>query len=296
MTAVATRPDSLLNLLVRLSSSRGTGKVEVRKRGEVVGNVVVFQGKVAWAVCRDQPETLGTFLWRLGRITRQQFDDINRLYMEHRGKKKLGVLLEEAGYVSRPVLRRCLLLHTRKAVGCLLSEEQVTVRTRPVEMDVGEDDLFDLEEVMPHFRYHPALSEHVEEADGEEARGPLQDKRHPLRALSQIPGYLASAVVSADGEVVVADAPEKEVDPSLLGVLLVTVLEASSRVVVPTSLGEINFLLMDCDQGTLLARWIGGSRENLAALLMSSDGNLGLAKYKVTEAVPALAEWLERRA
>ncbi|MFO7885123.1 MAG: hypothetical protein R6U68_09885 [Desulfobacteraceae bacterium] len=162
-----------------------------------------------------------------------------------------------------------------------------------------------IDEVLPHLKYQPSNKiqdnqdirnnrESRKDKTGKSPRGPLSDKNHPLRELSEIPGYIASAIISAEGEVVVADTPDGQVDPCLLGVLLVTVLEASSRVVVPTSLGSINFLLMDCDEGTLLARWIDDERKSLAAILLSSDGNLGLAKYKVNEALPALSGWLER--
>jgi predicted regulator of Ras-like GTPase activity (Roadblock/LC7/MglB family) len=267
--------------------------VEADKDGLSVGFVVLHRGKVAWAVCRNQPETLGTFLWRLGRITRAQLDEINKLYMAHEGRRKLGSLLEDAGYVSRPVLRRCLLLHTRRAVGCLLSEDALNPVSRKGALEVAEENLFALEEVMPHLRYHPKLA--AARGDSKKNSGRILAKDHPLAGFGEIPGYLASAVVSADGAVMLADTPDGQVDPSLLGVLLVTVLEASSRAVVPTSLGAINFLLLDCDQGTLVARWVDTRRRYLAALLLSPQGNPGMAKYRINDVLPALEQWLAAR-
>jgi predicted regulator of Ras-like GTPase activity (Roadblock/LC7/MglB family) len=285
------RKSSLLDLLVRLCSAGWTGRLVAVRREESVGWVVVYKGRIAWAVCQNQPETLGTFLWRLGRITRSQYREINNLYMEHKGKRKLGSLLEDAGYVKRPVLRRCLVLHTRRALGCLLSEDGTRPRKEKLNLSLDDADLFDLEEVMPHLRFHPALGPNPATPSSARARKPPRD--HPLRAFAEIPGYLASAVVSAEGEVIVADTPEEGVDPSLLGVLLVSVLESSSRVVAPTSLGVINFLLIDCDRGTLVARWLDDDRRHLAAVLLSSEGNLGLAKYKVNESVPSIYDWLD---
>jgi predicted regulator of Ras-like GTPase activity (Roadblock/LC7/MglB family) len=280
----STLDNSLERSLLAAARDGFSGKLTVTSETAHLGLVVFHRGRIGWAVSREQPEDLGTFIWRLGRITKDQLQPIRQRYDEHGGKKKLGELLEEAGLIRRPVLRRCLLLHARRALSALIRQVGATGARCEEAVRVDPEMTFALEELLPEFR-----TDRPQDGDGGAALG-----ANPILViLSEIQGYEASAILSADGEAVVAHSTRPDFDPSLLGVLLVSVLEASSKLTDCTDVGELRFLLLDCEHGSLLARWVPGDRHHLMALLVGESGNIGTAKYEMEAALPAVASYLD---
>lgn len=141
---------SLLDVLRDASAIGFSGRVAVIQDGTSVGTVVFQKGRVAWAVARNQSEDLGTFLLRIGKLTSEQLARVRARYGESGGQVKIGALLEQEGFLRRSVLRRCLLLHARRAIASLTA-----VPARPWILDstlaADEDLTFLLDDVLDDF-------------------------------------------------------------------------------------------------------------------------------------------------
>jgi predicted regulator of Ras-like GTPase activity (Roadblock/LC7/MglB family) len=259
------------------------GQITVRQDDEALGLVVFDEGRVAWAVCRRQPETLGRFLRRIGRVTREQLDRVQKRYEACGRRRKIGALLEEEGMIRRPVLRRCLLLHTRMALESLLGTPPGETAAHPGRLEVDPEMTFSLEELMP------TQSHAVDAAARPSTRWRTWNRENRfLEPLSRIAGYRAAALINADGGVYAAHAAGEQLDVTVLGVYLAAVLESASRAATSSALGQVEFALLDCSEGALVARWLDEQRTHLVVVLVAEDGQIGAAKYGLRGALSDL--------
>ena len=283
--------DSLEDGLRAVRRDTWTGRIDLTVDGVSVGAVVLRAGRVAWAVCADQPEDLGTYLWRLGRVTRSDLDRIRRIYADHGGRRKLGTLMDQAGIVPRNVLRRCLLLHTRRAMACLFRYPRARVRAARTELEVEEAMTFSLADVVP------SMSE--SEFPPEASAGSLLAGRwlrwtaenRILSGLSELSGYVASGVLAREGEVLAAHAAGN-IDPATIGVLVVSLLESTARTMRASGLGAVSSLCFECDHGTIVAQWLDERRTHVVMVLVEAEANPGMARYKLGSETPSLARWV----
>lgn len=286
--------DSLSHALRTASQEAWSGRINVIIDGRQVGAVVLRAGRVAWAVCADQPEDLGTFLWRLGRVTREDLDKVRQSYAMHRGRRKLGALMEQSGILPRNVLRRCLLLHTRRAMTCLQSYPRARVRADRTELVVDEAMTFSLGDVVEGF----GESEFPPEA----TTGSLHAGRWLrwtaesliLSELAELPGYQAAGVFAREGEVLAAHAVGN-LDPVTVGVFVVSVLESSARTLQASGLGAVSAVCLECDKGTIVTQWLDEHRTHMVVVLIESGANTGMARYKVGTEASSLARWVRNR-
>jgi len=264
--------------------------------GEPLGQIVLSDGRVAWATHCRQAETLGVFLWRLGRITRAQLNQVSEIYRAHQGKKKLGAILEETGLVSRPVLRRCLLLHLRSALDRVLAEPEALARMAPGPRIPDEPFLFGLGEVISPMTPHEELHALVEEMDvdlgWQESWFTLNRENLILRGLTALPGYLASAVFSFDGDVVVAHNSGVNMDLAGFGVLVAAVLEGAARAAGTSPLGRLGTVALCCDHGLLSASWLDNDRYYFVCVLTRETRDSQRVATGIESALPALCDSL----
>jgi predicted regulator of Ras-like GTPase activity (Roadblock/LC7/MglB family) len=269
-----------------------SGTLQVHADDGVHGEVVLNEGRIAWATCRGQSDTLGVCLWRMGRLSRDQLELLRRAYTENQGRKKLGVLFEELGLMSPPVLRRCLLLHTRSAVTRLLGDGEGETSALPSAPRADEEHLFTPEEVLPPGLATGALDQ-VEHTQAHRWRLWTSDNS-VLEELAGLGGHLASALVSAAGEVLTGYAAGSEVNLRVLGAFLAGAVEASARVMAGTPLKDIEELMVDCSGGWAAIRWIDARHRFLVVVLVDRTGNPSIVRYALRRAVPQIAVWLER--
>jgi predicted regulator of Ras-like GTPase activity (Roadblock/LC7/MglB family) len=221
-------------------------------------------------------------------VSRDDLARVRRRFVELQGRRKFGTLLEEAGLVRRPVLRRCLLLHARAALAKLIEEAPTTVvGVEPIRLDADEELTFELKELM---RSECQTETSATWADFRA----WTDENIALTPLSEVPGYRACAVLTVDGRVVTAQSASAENDPSLIAIFLTTVLEHSTSTMTSAGVGAVNLVLLECEQGTVIARWIDPERRRLLAALLDPEGNLGMAKLRMQELVPKLALLVHR--
>jgi len=286
--------DSFAHALSIARQEVWSGRISVSVEGRQVGAVVLRAGRVAWAVCANQPEDLGTFLWRLGRVTREDLHEIRRRYEEQQGRRKLGALMEEAGVLPRTVLQRCLLLHTRRAMSCLSSYPDPLVQAERTELAVEESMTFSVVDVLPGLgesEFPPQASTSALLV-GRWSKWTAENS--VLAEFSELPGYLAAGVFAREGEVLAAHAA-RDIDPSTIGIFVVSVLESSARTVRSAGLGAVSNICLECDEGTIVTQWLDEHRNHVVVVVIESNANVGMARYKVGVRAPLLAAWARER-
>jgi predicted regulator of Ras-like GTPase activity (Roadblock/LC7/MglB family) len=279
----------------RSGTEKWSGKLQIFLGESLIGQILFSEGNIVWATSKNQPETLGTFLWRLGHITRMQLEMIRKIFEANQGKKKFAEILEELGFMAAPVLRRCLLLHTRAAVRALLSCSEGVVKTAPGPRDPTQEMMFSVEEVLP-FERSVGREATLEPGSRDPMvwilKSPQNEILHPLTV---VPDYIASAVFSSDGDVLTAHISPDSIDPVLLGVVLVSMMENASRTIASTNLGMLDFLIISCSEGWLMMRWIDDKKEFLLTLMVGHLCNPTLAQYEITKNLSALRRWADNQ-
>lgn len=238
------------------------------------GTIVFYKGYLAWATSVKQPETLGSFLFRLGFVSRDDLDIVQVLYEESKGRKKLGRLMEESGIISRQVLRRCILLHVRLAVATLLqSDGEIEVANAQAgRYCVDQEMVFSLSEVLPEWRT-PSVDTSV--------RGMNERVVAVLESLKTVPGHRACLVADCCGIPICArgfsatDVPGS----SILATTAVTLLEGATYSATWTSLGSVEYASTEGTAGALLAHWLDRERTLVAVVLLDPTGKVGVARH-----------------
>jgi len=249
----------------------------------VAGTVVLDSGHVAWATSIGQPETLGSFLQRLGHVSQDDLDITQALYEEAKGEKKLGRLMEEAGIIPRQVLRRCLLLHVRLAIACLVQSKLKVTSARAGQLCVAREMLFSVAEVLPEWRSAPP--------PGALPTGPGDAVTVVLESLKTIPGHRGCLVADRGGTTIsVCGFSSNDIPgPSVLATTAVALLEGASHAATWCSLGNVDHASSEGAAGALLAHWLDKKRSLLAAVLLDPTGKIGVARYELTAAASAFS-------
>lgn len=276
-----------------------SGRLEVDSDSRQEGQIVFCHGRIAWATCAGQSESLGTFLWRLGRISREQLLLARTEYAKHGGKKRLGAILEEARLMSRPVLRRCLMLHTRCALNDLSDIAQTgPVRVTPREGDFAGDEaiLFAPEDVLPP-SWAEELCQHTYGGEDVWERGWGQETPNNalLGELVSLQGYRAAAVIGRDGNVLAAHRVGR-LDLQRLSVSVATLMEVAYRTVRPATVGGVGVVTLTCDDGGLTARWIDERRHFLVFVLTEHHANAALVQHSLRKVLPDLQKYVATEA
>lgn len=288
--------NALVEPLFQKISDVWSGRIEVHSEDRVIGEVVLSQGRIAWATISGQSETLGVLLWRLGRLSREQLIQVQEDYQRYAGGKKLGAILEESGFMRRPVLRRCIMLHTRSALERLMSTPGIEIAFVDGEHDADEQILFGPEEVLPSV-VSMSLVEEWMRVDNTWVRSWFQwnSENRVLKPLQDLPGYMASAVISADGDIVTAHVAHPSVDLTVQSVFVAAMLEASTRAVSDTALASIDQILLECAGGGLAAQWLDECRTNLVFVMTSTENSAPAVRYAIKKIRLALLHWLTKR-
>lgn len=280
--------------LIEAAAEQWSGELLFRRGEHVEGLVVMIDGRVAWAVCSARHEDLGTFLWRLGRISREQLHDVRCQYREEQGARRLGAILEQAGLIRREVLRRCLLLHTRMALTSLSRMRGLGWERQPSNLKLEEEVTFEVEELLPELSNAGAADIDIDWEMIVEAGQWAEWNRHnrSLRSLTEVPEYVGAAVLAPAGGVLFAHIPSEKIDAVHFGVSVSSLAEAASQMLNTYDLGPMQTLTLECDSGSLLAQWINSPSRHLLVALFRSTGQLGLARFKLNSTVPAVTEAL----
>lgn len=269
-----------------------TGIIKVTRNEKILGSVVIKNGYIAWAVSREQNTSLGEVLSRIGLLSDEDVMEAQQEYINNKGKKKLGAILEEKGLIQRPVLRRCLLLHTRSALEELLSFENVQSQMLDKKFDADEKIVFEMDELVPREQHGQSISgqDMLWKRSPEWYAG--NNTNRPLHFLKGVLGYQASAIIASDGEVIIAHCMSLETDPLLIGIYLTSILEASRRTIAPNPLANIKFMYLECADCILVSSWIDREKTHLIAVMLNLGGSVGMAKHLINGQKEELQDWL----
>jgi len=285
---------SLLGCIIQGLWEEWSGTIDVKVRDRVVGQVVMAKGKVAWATSKDQTENLASLVWRLSHITAEELSTVSKTYYKHKGKKKIGTILEEEGLMSRPVLRRCLMLHIRFALANLFSHEDALVDPRPEVLQTDDEILFLPEEVVPFSVIADFAKGWVERNKDDDYFRKVTTDSFVLRPLFELPGYMASAVISAHGGVLVAHRSVDWLEPKILAVLVASMLETSMDLSSAIELGQARATMVECSSGFIVARWVDRDKQFACVAMTDHDANLGLIHAGLNRLSGTITTWLEQ--
>lgn len=292
--------DGALRELLRVSRAQWTGQLFFSAGGRVKGSIVLHQGRVAWAVSADHQEDLGTFLWRLGRVSREQIAAVRRKYEKNLGTRKLGSLLEEEGLITRDALRRCLLLHTRMVATAILARRDLEVSSLDITLEIDPEMAFELGELLPELLAPEPADPVVEAAAASEPGAEPRTwrrRRAMITGFDQVEGFIGAAVVTADGELVAADGRPSDIDPAILGFFVASALNAVGRVASP-SLGAVEVACFELARGTVVARWVDDGKSHVVLMLLEPGSAVESARYVLDAAAfsisRVIARWADR--
>jgi hypothetical protein len=283
---VGTPFDRTLRAVVK---NHWSGVIEVSSQEhDDAGMAVFWQGRLGWATSRNQGETLGSFLRRLGHVTKDDLDIVQALYEAGNGRKKLGRVMEETGVIPNKVLRRCLSMHVRLAIASLLAPGCSVAAVRVGAFCSEEDILFDVLEILPEWDDRPSAPAGL-------PIGPKDAVTAVLERLKNIPGHSCSLV--SDRQCSIIDTrglkPADVPGPSVLATTAVTLLENTMHSATWNRLGTIDFASAEGSGGALLVHWLDPDGNYLAAILLDSTGKLGIARHELTAAATSFTKTQE---
>lgn len=251
-----------------------TGKLDGFSNGDEIGSTVLVNGRIAWASCRYQPEDLGSFLRRLGHVSKDQLATASSAYSDFEGKKKLGRILEDSGVVSRSVLRRCLQLHVRMALSCLLRDDRLVGMWTTGDFVSDEEMCFPLDEVFPELQRSTQSS--GSNSDGLAVTDFLSE-------LAITPGYRSSVVTDQWGTAISVhgDAADEPLQASVIATAAATLAESGRNTAKRSGLGDLDFFLLEGENGSVTVRWADQERRYLVAVFLEAGGQTGVARHRI---------------
>ncbi len=268
----------LLDGLREASNVEWSGLLRVNNDNEQVGAIVMRQGRIAWAVYQKQKEALGEFLYRIGKLTREQLKEVTQLYFSLGKTKKLGSILEAEGLIDRPTLRKCLLLHIRSALLSMITKREFTVITSGGELVVEEDLTFSFAEI-----FSP-----------QENNADIDAKVYIFDELANVPGYSSTLIAGPDGQVLVIHGARSSDNEALqCANIPLKWLQSTQQFGLDANLGAADFAFFEFESSTLVVRWIGSARKFIAVLCLERTGKIGMAKYRLNLVAPALEEYIQ---
>lgn len=250
----------------------------------LLGRVVMVDGKVAWATSQQQSETLGAALLRTRQITQEQLDLAAVVVRANRGQKRVGAALEELGFITRVTLRQAVMVHAREALRLLLSMDRGRIATQTPQGKADETLLFDLAEVLP-----ATAASVVDDAATEKV---LPEQAEALLRLFSVPGYAASAVVAANGEILTGHVARAGTSLAPLGLYASGLLELADRLSATQGLGDAGVLAARCSGGAALTSWLDSTKRALLVVVVTDPGSQSETRATLERALPACRAWL----
>ncbi len=270
---------ALASFLVETAERRGSGWLEVREGSAPSGTIVFRGGQIAWASSAGQKEHLGHLLERIGYLSPEQLQETRSLLRAAGPERKLGRLLEDAGLISRPVLRICLLFHLRAAVSSLLLSDSLAGDWEEG-LFCAEDELtFPVVDILPEWLLARAPGSGL----------PPADLASALLPLSEIPGYRGALAADWMGRLVACHGFGNG-ERGCAGQVAAAALAILGG---PCVLGRTRQGFLEADEGIVIARWLDRDRRLLIALRLGAEGRAGTALHRLGLFSPEILRLLD---
>jgi predicted regulator of Ras-like GTPase activity (Roadblock/LC7/MglB family) len=284
---------SFLPALKKAAEKMWCGILRIMKGSEQIGAVYMRDGKIAWAVSRNQTENFGSFLERIGMIPKEQHAEIINKYKALGKSKKLGALFEEAGLITHSKLRECLIAHIRAAIICMLNDDQVVVNAKCGEINVDSNLLFLVIEVLPNYFDTNPTPDHSQQI----FNGPkeIAENDGVLRNLASLPGYQYSFISGSDGKLLAfhkSDNMSSNIDEAITSAIYW--INSSKKNVEGLHLEKMEFIFIEHEKGSLIVQWSDVNLNYFIAASFSKSGKLGVIKHKINELIPTVRNITEK--
>ncbi len=102
-----------------IENIQGTGKVELASDDELV-DVYFDKGKLVFAETVHNKIKLGSLLIKKGLVTKEQAQEALDVFDEERGRRKIGEILIDLGYIEKKDLENAMLSQIKIAVASTL--------------------------------------------------------------------------------------------------------------------------------------------------------------------------------
>jgi hypothetical protein len=270
--------DPLISALQGAERAGYTGDIIARGGPHLEGLVTFHEGRLAWASSSEQFEDLGSSLWRMGKISREQLSEIRERYDQSHGSHLLGTLLAEEGLIRRPVLRRCLLTHIRMALTSILSWPEIGLVRSPGYRVVDEGMTFCLDELLPELATLDDPPIIIPPRESVIKWTERTSKNEPLARFAEIGGYLGVAVVTGEGEVLMAHSHWPGLEPGTIALWLASTLETAERTTRAANMGSESCLQIDTASGCMVATWLDRNTGIIAFVLLGPGADVEKAK------------------
>ncbi|MBU1219865.1 hypothetical protein KKF34_05680 [Myxococcota bacterium] len=277
----------VLEKVTELASSGFSGLVRIFLSDEQIGVIIYRGGEVAWAVSKFQKEHLGSFLQRLGQVTQEQLQEVQRQYVSLAKTRKFGALLEELGFLNRSQLKYFLKLHIRNAILTLMDVSEATVDVSGGELKVDEDLTFGIQEILPEF-FEYSLS--VDEDSEDEGSLFYRDNPGSLiipelfKDLSSIPGFRYALLIDNNGGILAMDVSmEHSVEITELPVQWIRSLFRVTRRINP---GKLDFLNIETESANCILKAVDESDRYFLFTFFNPESKTGIIRHRIMNSIP----------
>ncbi len=284
---------SLLFTLKEAENRRWTGLLKVLKDPDQIGLVVMHEGKMAWASSTRQTENFGSFLEKIGMIPKGRQKEIIDQFRTLGKAKELGALLEEAGLLSRSTLRKCLEKQIQEAVNCLLEIENIEIKRMECKINVYADLLFQLNEVLPD-KFKSEHSDGLSTFDGTDFADSENGKDtnclgNVLKNFVSLAGYQYSFIYDQENKILASH--KSDAFPGNLEEIITSSLSciiSTNTSLKDSRIGRIASVLLEHDEGSLVAQWPYFERNFFVAASFDKNGKPGVIRHKISDMIPSI--------
>lgn len=262
---------------------------------EQIGMVALCDGRIAWAVSKNQTKNLPVFLEEIGLVPRDRLSEIVQKQSAPGMSKKLGPLLEEAGLITPATYRECLLAHVRSALSSLLNSSLMVAQASKSEVAVDASLTFSLQDALENAEDKMSAdgapsTELVTEEAARSCNGEL------LQNLAMLSGYMYSFVANTSGKLLAFHEGEHAGDQEetlfeAVADWIMTSLE-TARVL---GMGTTRVTFMEGVGLSLLVQATDPERRHFLAVAFNEAGKLGVVKNKIASMIPTVRTFTDKQ-
>lgn len=262
---------------------------------EQIGMVALCDGRLAWAVSKNQTKNLPVFLEEIGLVPRDRLSEIVQKQSAPGMSKKLGPLLEEAGLITPATYRECLLAHVRSALASLLESSLMVAQSSKSAVAVDASLTFSLQDVFENAEDKTSAddsssTELVTEEANKSYNGEL------LQNLALLSGYMYSFVANTSGKLLAFHEGEhagnqEETLFETVADWILTSLE-TARVL---GMGATRVTFMEGVGLSLLVQATDPERQHFLAVAFNEAGKLGVVKNKIASMIPTVRTFTDKQ-
>jgi len=293
MNAMAEQP--VAEALASAVAKQWSGILRAMVADEQKGMIVLCNGRIAWAVSKNQKENFPYFLEQIGRVPPDRLREIVRQQSAPDKSKKLGLILEAAGLITHATFRECLLAHIRSAFASLLENPLMHIQTNKTEIVADNSLTFSLAETLDNTEVETAVDDQrtttsVPEGGARSCNGEL------LENLALLSGYMYSFVANTSGKLLAfheAEHTGEQVETLFATVAdwLSTSLEAA-RIL---GMGAARVTFMEGVDQSLLVQATDSEHRHFLAVAFNEEGRLGVVKTRIASMIPTVQTFTEKR-